>query len=109
MNETIEKIAYRDAKRQDSKPVLFEKRNPLIPVGETFVFDKFAKEDIAPDGAQSEGDRIEDQPEDDIFCRYFGPVFLYVELTQFAKRYRTYGGGRSPSLMFGLLLSITYA
>jgi len=56
--------------------VLFEQGKPLIPVGEAFVFDEFAEEDIAPDGAQSEGDRIKDQPEDDVFCRYFGPVFL---------------------------------
>jgi len=60
MNETVEKITYRDTKCQNSKPMLFEKGNPLIPVGETFMFDKFAKEDVAPNGAQPEGDRIKD-------------------------------------------------
>ena len=40
------------------------------------MFDKFSKEDVASDGAQSEGNRIKNQPEDDVFCRYFGPVFL---------------------------------
>ena len=60
MYETIEKIANRNPKRQNSKPVLFEKRKPLVPVGETFVFDEFAKEDVAPNRAQSEGNRIKD-------------------------------------------------
>jgi hypothetical protein len=57
--------------------VFFEKWYPLIPIGESFVFDKLAKEDIAPDGAQSESDRIKNQPIDDVFSRYFGPVFLF--------------------------------
>ena len=58
MNETVEKITYRDTKCQNSKPVLFEKGNPLIPVGETFMFDKFAKEDVTTNGAQSKSDRV---------------------------------------------------
>jgi len=58
--------------------VLFEKRNPFVLVGKSLMFDEFAKEDIAPDGAQSESNRIKNQPEDDVFCRYFGPVFLYL-------------------------------
>ncbi|MGD8402070.1 MAG: hypothetical protein PVJ21_00300 [Anaerolineales bacterium] len=56
--------------------MLFEKRNPFIAVGKPLMFDEFAKEDVTPDGAQSERDRIKNQPEDDVFCRYFGPVFL---------------------------------
>lgn len=58
--------------------MLFKEWQPLIPVGESFVLDEFAKEDVAPDGAQSESDRIKNQPEDDVFCRYFGPVFLLL-------------------------------
>jgi hypothetical protein len=76
MDQAIEKITYRNPKRQDSKPMLFEKRNPFIAVGKPLMFDEFAKEDVTPDGAQSERDRIKNQPEDDVFCRYFGPVFL---------------------------------
>ncbi len=43
------------------------------------MFDKLSKENIAPDGAQSEGDWIKDQPEDDLFCFYLGPIFLFGE------------------------------
>jgi hypothetical protein len=55
--------------------VLFEQRQPLVSMGEALVFDELAKEDIAPDGTQAEGDRIKNQPEDEIFCCYFGPSF----------------------------------
>ncbi len=60
--------------------MLFEERKPFVTIRETFVFDKLPKENIAPDGAQSEGDRIKNQPEDDLFCFYLGPVFLFSEL-----------------------------
>jgi hypothetical protein len=74
--KAVKEIPDCNPQRQDRKPVLFEKWQPLIPVGEPFVFHKLAKKDIAPDGTQSEGDWIENQPEDDVFCRYCGPVFL---------------------------------
>lgn len=79
MGKTIEKIPNRNPKRQNCKPVLFEKWQPLIPMREPFVFNKFTKEDVAPNGAQSESDRIKNQPEDNVFCCYFGPFFLYYE------------------------------
>jgi hypothetical protein len=31
--------------------MLFEERQPLILMGESFMFYKFAKENVAPDGA----------------------------------------------------------
>lgn len=42
-------------------------------MGEPLVFDELAKEDVAPDGTQTEGDRIKNQPEDEVFCCYFKP------------------------------------
>ena len=30
--------------------MLFQQRQPFVLVGEAFMFDKFPKEDIAPDG-----------------------------------------------------------
>ena len=62
--------------RKNSEPMLFEERKPFIPVRKSFVFDKFAKEDVTSDGTQSKGDGVKDQPEDDVLSRYFGPVFL---------------------------------
>jgi len=56
--------------------VFFKDRYPLITVGKPLMFYPFAKEDVSPDRAQSKGDRVKDQPEDDVFRRYFGPVFL---------------------------------
>jgi hypothetical protein len=54
--------------------VLLEEWQPFIAVGEALMFDKLAEEDIAADGTQSKGDRIENQPEDDFFC-YFDLSF----------------------------------
>jgi hypothetical protein len=79
IEQTVEKIHDGNRKRQDRKPMLFEKRNPFIAMRQAFVFDKPSKENIAPDGAQSEGNWIKNQPEDDLFCFYFGPVFLFGE------------------------------
>ena len=77
VEQAIEKITNRNPKRQNCKPVLFEKWHPLVSMGKSLVFDKLSEEDIAPDRAQSESDRIKNQPEYDFFCRYFGPVFLF--------------------------------
>jgi hypothetical protein len=79
MEKTIQKIPDGNPQRQDGKPVLFEERKPFIAMRKAFVFDKLSKENIAPDGAQSEGDWIKDQPEDDLFCFYLGPIFLFGE------------------------------
>jgi hypothetical protein len=79
MQKTVQKIPDGNRKRQDGEPVLFEERKPLIAMRQAFVFDKLSKENIAPDGAQSEGNRIKNQPEDDLFCFYLGPVFLFGE------------------------------
>jgi hypothetical protein len=79
MEKTIQKISDGDCKCQNSKPMLLEKRKPFIAMRETFVFDKLSKENIAPDGTQPECDRIKYQPEDDLFCFYLGPAFLFDE------------------------------
>ena len=71
IKQAIEKIPYRYPQRQDGKPVSLEQRQPFVTVGQALVFDELSKQDIAPDGAQPEGDRIKNQPEDDVFCRYF--------------------------------------
>jgi len=76
MDKTIEKIANRNPKRQDSKPMLFEEWHPLPPIRKSFMFYKFAKEDVAPDGAQSKSYWVKNQPEDDICGCYFRPVLL---------------------------------
>jgi hypothetical protein len=39
------------------------------------VLDELPEEDIAPDRAQPKGDRIQNQPEDDIFRCYFNLTF----------------------------------
>jgi len=94
VKQAIEKISDRDAQRQDSKPVCFEQWQPFVTVGEALVLDKFSKEDVAPDRAQPEGDRIKNQPEDDVFCCYSGPVFLLDELNKYryvSKRWRKWG------------------
>lgn len=77
IEKPVEKIPEGNRERQDRKPMLFEERNPFIAMRKAFVFDKLSKENIAPDGAQSEGDRIKNQPEDDLLCFYFGPIFLF--------------------------------
>ena len=77
VKQAIEKIPDRNAQRQDSEPVLPEQRQPFIPVGQAFVLHKFPEEDIAPDGAQPEGDRIKNQPEYDVFCCYFDLSFSF--------------------------------
>ena len=82
MEKTIQKIPDGNPKRQDSQPVLLEKRKPFIAMRKAFVFDQLSKENIAPDGAQSEGDRVKNQPKDDLFCFYLGPVFLFSELSE---------------------------
>jgi hypothetical protein len=79
IEEAIEEIADSDPKGQDRRPVLFEERKPFVAMRQTFVFDKLSKEHIAPDGAQSEGDWIKNKPEDDLFCFYLRPVFLFGE------------------------------
>ena len=79
IEEAVEKIADSNRKRQDRKPMLFEERQPFIAMRQAFVLGKLSEENIAPDGAQSEGDRIKKQPEDDLFCFYLGPVFLFGE------------------------------
>jgi hypothetical protein len=66
--------------------VLLEQRQPFVPAGQAFVLHELSKEDIAPDGAQPEGDRIKNQPEDDVFCCDFGPVFLFSELIRVSLR-----------------------
>ena len=76
VEQAIDEISDCNSERQDCKPVLFDEGPPLVAVRESLVFDKFAKEDIAPDRAQSECDWVKNQPEDDVFCRYFRPVFL---------------------------------
>ena len=76
MNETVQKITDRNSKCKNCEPVLLENWYPFTLVGKSFVFDKFTKKDIPPNGAQTEGDRIENQPEDNVFCCYCGPVFL---------------------------------
>ena len=62
--------------------MLFDERQPLIALGQALVFNKLSKEDVASDGAQSEGDRVKNQPEYDFFCLYFGPAFLFGELDE---------------------------
>lgn len=42
------------------------------------MFNKFAEKNIAPDGAKSKGNWVKNQPEDDVFRRYFGPDFLFM-------------------------------
>ena len=59
--------------------MLLEERQPFIAMRQAFVLGKLSEENIAPDGTQSEGDRIKKQPEDDLFCFYLGPVFLFGE------------------------------
>ena len=83
VEQAIEKITNRNPKRQNCKPVLFEKWHPLVSMGKSLVFDKLSEEDIAPDRAQSESDGIKNQPEYDVFCCYFRPVFLLVELDMY--------------------------
>ena len=61
--------------------MLSEQRQPLTPVRQALVFDELPKEDIAPDRAQPEGDRIKNQPENDFVCCYFWPVFFAVVTT----------------------------
>ena len=80
MDKAIEKITYRNPKRQNSKPVLFKEWHPLTPVGKSFMLYEFTKEDVAPDGAQPESDRVKNQPEDDICVCYFRPVLLYIRM-----------------------------
>lgn len=46
--------------------MLFEQRQPFVPVGETLVLNELAKEDIAPDRAQAERNWVQDQPEDKV-------------------------------------------
>ena len=58
MVKAVEEISDCNPERENSKPMLFKQWQPLISIGETFVFYKFAKKDIAPDGAQSESDWI---------------------------------------------------
>ena len=79
VEKTIQKIPEGNCKRQNSKPMLLEERKPFVAMREALVFDKLSKENIAPNGAQSERDRIKNQPEDDLFCFYLGPVFLFGE------------------------------
>jgi len=74
VEKAIDKISNSNYKTQNGKPVLFEERQPLIPVWQAFVFHKLAEENIAPDGAQSKGDWIKYQPEDDIFSGYGCPA-----------------------------------
>jgi hypothetical protein len=60
MHEPVEEIDHSDNEREQRKPVMLDEWQPLIPVGQAFMFDEFAKENIAPDGSQPEGDRVED-------------------------------------------------
>jgi hypothetical protein len=70
VEQAVEKIPDGNPQRQDRKPVLLEKRDPLVAVGQTLVFYELPEEDVAPDRAQPEGDRIQDEPEDDVFSGY---------------------------------------
>ena len=79
IEKTVEKIPNSNRKRQDCKPMLFEEWKPFITMRKAFVFDKLSKENIPPDGAQTEGDRIKNQPEDDLFCFYLGPTLSFGE------------------------------
>ena len=83
IEKTVEEIHDSNRKRQDCMPMLFEERKPFTTMRQAFVFDKPSKENIAPDGAQSEGNWIKNQPEDDLFCFYLGPVFLFGEYDDF--------------------------
>jgi hypothetical protein len=47
--------------------MLLEQRDPLIAVGQALVFHKLPEEDIAPNRAKTKSDRIENEPEDDVF------------------------------------------
>jgi hypothetical protein len=51
MHEPVEEIDHSDNEREQRKPVLLDEWQPLIPVGQAFMFDEFAKENIAPDGS----------------------------------------------------------
>jgi hypothetical protein len=79
IEKPVEEIPDGNRKRQDRKPMLFEERNPFIAMRQAFVLDELSKENIAPNGAQSEGDWIKNEPEDDLFRFYLGPVFLFGE------------------------------
>jgi hypothetical protein len=79
IEKAVEEIPDGDHKRQDRKPMLFEEWNPFIAMRQAFVLDKLSKENIAPNGSQSEGDWIKNKPEDDLFRFYLGPVFLVGE------------------------------
>ena len=83
VEQAIEKITNGNPERQNCKPVLFEKWHPLVSMGKSLVFDKLSEEDIAPDRAQSESDGIKNQPEYDVFCCYFRPVFLCCVLDRY--------------------------
>jgi len=54
--------------------VSFDERQQFIPVGQPLVFDELLEQDIAPDRTQPKGDRVEDQPEDDVFGGYGAPA-----------------------------------
>ena len=56
--------------------MLLDERQPFVSVGQALVLDEFAKENVAPDRPQPEGDRVEDQPEDDVFRCYFNRLPL---------------------------------
>jgi hypothetical protein len=71
IKQPVEKVSHGNPQRQDGPPILFEKRQPLVSMRKALVFDELAKEDIAPDRTQAEGDRIKNQPEDEVFCCYF--------------------------------------
>jgi len=70
VKKPVEEIPNRYGQRQYGEPVLPKQGQPLIPVGQAFVLHKLPKKDIAPDRTQPKGDRIKDQPEDDIFSLY---------------------------------------
>jgi hypothetical protein len=78
IKQSVEKIPHGNPQGQDGPPVLFEQRQPLVSMGEALVFDELAKEDIAPDGTQAEGDRIKNQPEDDVFCSYLCLTYSFM-------------------------------
>ena len=62
--------------------MLFDERQHFIPMGQALVVHKLFEKDITPNRAQPKGDRIENEPEDDVFCGYRWPAFLFSVFTK---------------------------
>jgi hypothetical protein len=56
--------------------VLLDERQPFVPVGQALMFYEFPEEDIPANRTQPEGDRIEDQPKNDVLCRYMDRLLM---------------------------------